>query len=175
MVAAGLEHEFDQKLLPDGRISIDGFICVYDVSDVSQRPASKQADHLLLILAQLAKTKRPIVLATTKNDELVRMHVTELEHVLSRKELRGAGPIPVIETSARNNVNIEQAFLMLAHLVDRVHSGVSGKLRQRLVPYSEALRARQELLDGATVAYNNLVSSQVPIVLFRHMTYSVLH
>ena len=159
--ALGLEHEFQQTLLPDGRISVDGFICVFDVSEVAQRPLAKQTEYVTCIMVQLAKTKKPIVLATTKNDELVRTYAAEAEHILTRKELRSAGPIPIVETSAHVNVNVEQAFMTLAHLIERVQCGVSGKLRQRFVPYSEALRARQELLDSATSAYNNLVSYQV--------------
>ena len=161
MCASGLEHEFQQTLLPEGRISIDGFLCVFDVSNVPQRPVNRQTEFVSCIMAQLAKTKKPIVLATTKNDELVRTYATEAEHILSRKELRSVGPIPIVETSAHMNVNIEQAFMMLAHLIERSISGVSGKLRQRTVPYSEALRARQELLDSVTTAYNNLISYQV--------------
>jgi len=30
----GIEKEYEQKVLPDGRLSIDGFIVVYDVSAV---------------------------------------------------------------------------------------------------------------------------------------------
>ena len=161
LIVSGLEHEFEQKLLPDGRISIDGFICVYDVSVVAQRPMSKQPEYVLLILAQLAKTKKPIVLATTKNDELVRTHANEAEHLLSRKELRGAGPILVVETSANLNVNVDLAFMTLAHLIERVNSGVTSKLRQRPVTYSEALRTRQEQLEAATNAYNTVISCQV--------------
>jgi len=164
--ALGLEHEFQQTLLPDGRISIDGFICVFDVSEVSQRPASKQTEYVTCIMAQLAKTKKPIVLATTKNDELVRSYAVEAEHLLTRKELRSAGPIPIVETSANFSVNVEHAFMTLAHLIERVSSGVSGKLRLRLVPYSEALRARHDLLDGAIAAYNELVNYQVSSEIF---------
>jgi len=160
-VALGLEHEFPQILLPDGRITIGGFICVFDVSEVVQRPVGKQAEYVSYILAQLAKTKKPIVLATTKHDDLIRTYVSEVEHLLSRKELRSTGPIPIVETSAHLNVNVEQAFMTLAHLIERANSGISGKLRQRIVPYSEALRTRQELLDGATAAYNHLISYQV--------------
>jgi len=174
MFAVGLEHEFQQTLLPDGRISIDGFICVFDVSEVSQRPVAKQTEYVTCILAQLTKTKKPIVLATTKNDELIRSYAAEAEHILSRKELRSAGPIPVVETSAHVNVNVETAFMTLAHLIERASSGVSGKLRQRFVPYSEALRSRQELLDNATSAYNNLINYQVPCCAVYFMTLSVL-
>ena len=28
---AGIEKEFDQRLMPDGKVSVDGFICVFDV------------------------------------------------------------------------------------------------------------------------------------------------
>ena len=161
MFASGLEHEFQQTLLPNGRISIDGFICIFDVSEVAQRPMNKQTEYVSCIMVQLAKTKKPIVLATTKNDELVRSYAVEAEHILSRKELRSAGPIPIVETSAHLNVNVEQAFMTLAHLIERVSCGASGKLRQRVVPYSEALRARQELRDVAMAAYNNLITYQV--------------
>jgi len=30
----GIEKEFEQKVLPDGRLNIDGFVVVYDVSAV---------------------------------------------------------------------------------------------------------------------------------------------
>ena len=30
----GIEKEYEQKVLPDGRLNIDGFIVVYDVSAV---------------------------------------------------------------------------------------------------------------------------------------------
>ena len=30
----GIEKEYEQKVIPDGRLSIDGFILVYDVSAV---------------------------------------------------------------------------------------------------------------------------------------------
>ena len=174
MSALGLEHEFQQTLLPDGRISIDGFICVFDVSDVAQRPVSKQTEYVLYIMAQLAKTKKPIVLATTKNDELVRTYAAEAEHILSRKELRSAGPIPIVETSANLNVNVDQAFVTLAHLIERVSSGITGKLRQRIIPYSEALRARQEFLDGATTTYNNLIYYEVFCYISLEIVYQIV-
>jgi hypothetical protein len=30
----GIEKEFDQRLMPDGKVSVDGFICVFDVRKV---------------------------------------------------------------------------------------------------------------------------------------------
>jgi len=157
---AGLEHEFDQKLLPDGRISIDGFLCLFDVSEVGHRPVARQVEHIQCILSQIAKTKKPVVLVTTKNDEVQRTHVVEAEHLVGRKELRGAGPITIVETSAHENVNVELAFMMLAHLIER--GGTSaGKNRPRVVTYAEAAKARREVIDVATEAYQGLVRAQV--------------
>ena len=38
----GIEKEFDQRLMPDGKCNIDGFICVFDVSLVPNRTLEKQ-------------------------------------------------------------------------------------------------------------------------------------
>jgi GTPase SAR1 family protein len=120
----------------------------------------RQVEHVQCILTQLAKTKKPVVLATTKNDDAQRTYVMEAEHLVSRKELRGAGPIPIVETSALENVNIELAFMTLAHLIER--GGAStGKNRPRIVSYAEAVKARKEVIDVATEAYRGLVRSQV--------------
>nr|CAD7413573.1 unnamed protein product [Timema cristinae] len=40
----GIEKEYEQKVIPDGKISIDGFLCVFDVSVV---PAAKARKELL--------------------------------------------------------------------------------------------------------------------------------
>lgn len=143
------------------------------MSEVSQRPVLKQSEYVSCILSQLAKTKKPIVLATTKNDERVQSFVAEAEHLPSRKELRSSGQIPIVETSAHVNVNVETAFMTLAHLIERANSGVGGKSRKPVL-YSDALRARQELLDNATSAYNNLISYQVSRCFVCYMALSTL-
>ena len=158
-VPKGLEHEFEQRLLPDGRITIDGFICVFDVSEVGHRPLARQVEHVQYILMHLAKTKKPVVLVTTKNDEQQRTYVQEAEHLVGRKDLRGAGPIPIVETSAHRNVNIEMAFMTLAHLIERGPS--TGKNKPRIVSYAEAARARKEVDEVATEAYQSLIRAQV--------------
>lgn len=44
----GIEKEYEQRLLPDGRLSIDGFICVYDVSHVPGRSWEKQVLYIIV-------------------------------------------------------------------------------------------------------------------------------
>ena len=65
----GVENDYEQRLLPDGRFNVDGFLCLFDVSDIPQRLIEWQIDYTAQLLNNLVKTKKPVVLATTKNDE----------------------------------------------------------------------------------------------------------
>lgn len=69
----GIEKEYEQKVLPDGKLNLDGFLCVFDVSVVPNRTIEKQIEIVANILNNLIKTKKPIVLVTTKRSE--RAHV----------------------------------------------------------------------------------------------------
>ena len=152
---SGLEHEFEQKMLPDGRINIDGFLCLFDVSQVSNRPIERQVDYTFFILTQLIKTKKPVILVTTKNDEVYRPYVSEAEKLVNRKELREKGVIPIVETSAHENVNVELAFMTLAYAIDRSMT----KNRSKIVSYADANRANREVMDVAREAYLCLIRS----------------
>lgn len=105
------------------------------------------------ILNNCLKTKRPVVLVTTKNDEANEVYVKEAEKLASRKEFKGN--IPLVETSSHENVNVDTAFMTLAHLVDR------NRGRIRIVPFYEAARHRKEILDLATDAFQRLVRTHV--------------
>ncbi|XP_075218370.1 rho GTPase-activating protein 190 isoform X2 [Lycorma delicatula] len=149
----GIEKEYEQKVLPDGKIGIDGFLCVFDVSVVPSRTLDKQVEMVTGILNNLIKTKKPVVLVTTKNDDANEAYVKEAEKVVQRKEYKGG--IPVVETSAHENINVDLAFVALAQLIDRT------KGRTKIVPFGEAARARKELLDSTTEAFMSLIRSQV--------------
>ena len=43
----GIEKEYEQKLMSDGKLSVDGFLCVYDVSLVPGRSWEKQVCDFL--------------------------------------------------------------------------------------------------------------------------------
>lgn len=68
-LSAGIEKEYEQRVLPDGKLNVDGFLCVFDVSQVPNRSLDRQVDLTASILNNCLKTKRPVVLVTTKNDE----------------------------------------------------------------------------------------------------------
>ena len=107
-ILSGLEKEFDQRLMPDGKVNIDGFLVVFDVSLVPNRTLERQVETTAGILNSLLKTKKPVVLATTKNDEGNEIFIREAERLLNRKEYKGI--IPLVETSSHENINVDQAF-----------------------------------------------------------------
>ncbi|CAG7835441.1 unnamed protein product [Allacma fusca] len=150
----GIEKEYEQKVLPDGRLNIDGFIVVYDVSAVPGRSIDRQTEFTAAIIYNIVRTKKPIVLVTTKNDEACEAYVKEAEKLVSRKEFRQLN-IPIVETSAHENVNIDAAFLLLAQLIDRV------KNRIRPLSYNETSRNRKEMLDSVSDSFQALIQSHV--------------
>ena len=89
--------------MPDGKFNVDGFICLFDVSMVPSRPIDKQIDFVAAILANLMKSKKPIVLATTKNDEAFDGFVREAEKLVSRKEFKGM----IAHTAAKLMIDVE--------------------------------------------------------------------
>jgi Ras family len=123
-------------VLQDGRFSVDGFLCLFDVSTVPSRSVERQVpstktfklncakqhcfskvEFLAGILNNLIKTKKPVVLVTTKNDEANEVYVKEAERLVQRKEFKGT--VMMVETSAHENINIDQAFITLAQMIDR--------------------------------------------------------
>ena len=62
------------------------------------------------ILNNLLKSKKPVVLVTTKNDEGNEIFQREAERLVGRKEYRGA--VPLVETSSHENINVDQAFFL---------------------------------------------------------------
>ncbi|XP_049881633.1 rho GTPase-activating protein 190 isoform X2 [Pectinophora gossypiella] len=149
----GIEKEYEQRLMPDGKLSIDGFMCVYDVSLVPGRTWEKQNETLAAILQNILKLKKPVVLVTSKNDEACEQGVREAERLVQRKEFKGC--IPIVETSSHDNVNVDQAFCLLAQMVDKT------KARIKVANYAEALRIRRETLDFVTEAFTQLIRIHV--------------
>ncbi|XP_067656083.1 rho GTPase-activating protein 190-like isoform X7 [Haliotis asinina] len=149
----GMESDYEQKLMPEGKLTIDGFICCFDVSQAPQRPVDKQVEFVAALLSAVLKAKKPLVLATTKHDDAEELFVEKVEKLLNRREFKGC--FPLVETSAHDNVNTELAFMTLAHLIDKT------KARAKVIPFNEALKARQEILGVANKAYQNLLKLHV--------------
>lgn len=149
----GIEHEYDMIVMPEGRLNIDGYVCVFDVSSVPNRPVEKQVDFVVTILNNLMKNKKPIVLVTTKNDDSTESYVREAEKIIQRKEFKGQ--IFLVETSAHESINIDLAFIILAQMVEK------AKNRSKIVSYGESARHRKELLDASTEYVTKLIKQQI--------------
>ncbi|CAH0558065.1 unnamed protein product [Brassicogethes aeneus] len=149
----GIEKEYEQKILPDGRLGIDGFICTFDVSVVPSRIMEKQVEFVAAILNNLAKTKKPVVFVTTKNDDAEDALIREAVRLVQRNEYKGT--IPLIETSSHDNINIDLSFMLLAQMVEKC------KVRSKILSYQEASLSRKEILDAASEAFMRLIRVHV--------------
>ena len=87
IILSGIEREYEQKMMPDGRFGVDGFILVYDVSMVPNRSPEKQTEFCAQILSNIMKCRpqKPCVIAATKCDEANEILVRELERLVNRK------------------------------------------------------------------------------------------
>lgn len=149
----GIEKEYDQKFLPEGRLNFDGYLCIFDVSPVPNRPIEKQVEFISIIINNLLKTKKPIVLVTTKNDDASELYVREAEKICQRKEYKGQ--IVMVETSSHESINIDLAFIVLAQMIDKT------KTKTKIITYHEAARLRKEILDQSTDAVTRLIRTQI--------------
>ncbi|KAL3841673.1 hypothetical protein ACJMK2_019787 [Sinanodonta woodiana] len=151
----GMETDgtYEQKVMPDGKLNIDGFVCCFDVSTVKQRSLEKQVEFTAMILNNAMKAKKPIVLATTKSDEMDERYFKEAEKLVNRKEFKGS--IPLVETAAHDNVNVDSAFLTLAYMMDKT------KPRTKIIPFTEAMSQRKEILEVASEAFSNLLRQRI--------------
>lgn len=149
----GVEREYEQKVIPDGRLNIDGYVCVFDVSPVPNRSVEKQVEYVQNLINAILKNKKPVLLVTTKNDEANEQFVREAEKICQRKEYKGT--VFMVETSSHEAINIDMAFILLAQIIDK------SKTRQKILTYNEASRSRKELLDASTEAVTRLIRSQI--------------
>ncbi|ELK23990.1 Rho GTPase-activating protein 35 [Myotis davidii] len=143
----GLEQDFEQKQMSDGKLLIDGFLLGIDVSRGMNRNFDDQLKFVSNLYNQLAKTKKPIVVVLTKCDEGVERYIRDAHtFALSKKNLQ------VVETSARSNVNVDLAFSTLVQLIDK------NRGKTKIIPYFEALKQQSQQIATAKDKYEWLVS-----------------
>ncbi|XP_041810313.1 rho GTPase-activating protein 5 [Chelmon rostratus] len=142
----GLEQDFDQKQMPDGKLNIDGFVLCIDVSKGCNRKFDDQMKFVNSLYSQIAKSKKPIVVAATKCDECVDQHLRDLQaFVASKKNLL------LIETSGRSNVNVELCFNALIQQLDKTRG------KPKTVPYLEAYKIQRQLVASVTDRFEKLM------------------
>ena len=83
------------------------------MSLVPNRTLEKQVETSAQILNNLLKSKKPVVLVTTKNDEGNEIFMREAERLVNRKEYKGT--VLLVEASSHENINVDQAFFLGTH------------------------------------------------------------
>uniref|UniRef100_A0A3Q3K685 Rho GTPase-activating protein 35 n=1 Tax=Monopterus albus TaxID=43700 RepID=A0A3Q3K685_MONAL len=143
----GLEQDFEQKQMPEGKLQIDGFLLCVDVSRGMNRNFDDQLKFVTNLYGHLSKTKKPIVLVLTKCDEGVERYIKDAHtFAITKKSL------PVVETSARSNINVDLAFLTLVQLIDK------SRGKPKIIPYFEALKLQSQQIASAKDRYEWLIN-----------------
>ncbi|XP_053700528.1 rho GTPase-activating protein 5 [Synchiropus splendidus] len=146
----GLEQDFDQKQMPDGKLNIDGFVLCIDVSKGCNRKFDDQMKFVSSLYSQIAKTKKPIVVAATKCDECVEQHLRDLQAFVATKK-----NLLLIETSARTNVNVDLCFNALTQQMDKTRG------KPKTVPYLEAYKVQRQHVAMVTDRFEKLMMQTV--------------
>ncbi|XP_069049140.1 rho GTPase-activating protein 5 [Lepisosteus oculatus] len=146
----GLEQDFDQKQMPDGRLNLDGFVLCIDVSKGCNRKFDDQMKFINSLYSQILKSKKPIVIAATKCDECVEQYLRDIQAFASNKK-----NILVVETSARSCVNVELCFHALTQLMDKTRG------KPKTIPYLDAYKTQRQLVATATDKFEKLIVQTV--------------
>ncbi|XP_053331198.1 rho GTPase-activating protein 5 [Spea bombifrons] len=146
----GLEQDFEQKQMPEGKLTIDGFVLCIDVSQGCNRKFEDQLKFVNNLYAQVAKAKKPVIIAATKCDECVDQYLREVQGFASNKK-----NLSVVETSARNNINVDTCFTALVQLLDKTRS------KPKIIPYMDAFKTHRQLVASATDKYEKLIVQNV--------------
>ncbi|EYC43734.1 hypothetical protein Y032_0482g2276 [Ancylostoma ceylanicum] len=152
----GLEAEFDQHVLPDGKCTVDAFIFVFDSSRTEGRTFESQCSTSSTILTNVIKTKKPVVVAFSQADNADEEARKALHALLNKKELKSTH-ITVVEVSALMNVNVDELFVTAACLASR------SKLRLKIQPFSDAVKVVTERNREVRIAFTRLLQALLPV------------
>ncbi|XP_060615470.2 LOW QUALITY PROTEIN: rho GTPase-activating protein 5 [Anolis sagrei] len=144
----GLEQDFEQKQMPEGKLNIDGFLLCIDVSQGCNRKFDDQLKFVNNLYIQLSKSKKPIIIAATKCDECVEHYLREVQAFASNKK-----NLLVVETSARFNVNVETCFTALVQMMDKTRG------KPKIIPYLDAYKTQRQLVVTSTDKFEKLVQT----------------
>uniref|UniRef100_A0A2K6R6A1 Rho GTPase activating protein 5 n=1 Tax=Rhinopithecus roxellana TaxID=61622 RepID=A0A2K6R6A1_RHIRO len=144
----GLEQDFEQKQMPEGKLNVAGFLLRIDVSQGCNRKFDDQLKFANNLFVQLSKSKIPVITAATKCDECVDHYLREVQAFASNKK-----KLLSVEISAGFNVNIETCFTALVQMLDKTRS------KPKIIPYLDAYKTQRQLAVRATDKFEKLVQT----------------
>ena len=156
------------RTFPKDKVNIDGFLCLHDLS------GSRQLSDLLFLLHSLFKTRRPILLVTTKNDLIGNQWdaALQFEQSLRRASSSDAhllSTLPIIHTSANEHVNVQAVLELALYACDEPTLTSSRKHSTSPMPcskylpstYGDAYRIEQSLKHATQSEYRTLLTRHV--------------
>ncbi|CAF3809984.1 unnamed protein product [Adineta steineri] len=159
------------KTFPKDKVTIDGFLCIHDLS------STKQISDLLFLLHSLFKTRRPILIITTKNDLIENQSDLALQFEQSIRRSSSTdthllSTIPIIHTSANEHVNIQAVLELALYACDEptlLSSSSSRKASHsntsvtKYIPpsYEDGYRNEQSLKHVIQAEYRTLLTRHV--------------
>lgn len=147
-----LQNDYEQVTLSGGKLTIDGFLVVYDAEASRAKQLEEHQERMLSsVISYVQKSKKPFVLVATKCDDTQLNLLQEVYRFAQVKKLN----VPIVETSSHENVNVDSAFFVLAQLIER------GKVRSKILPFSEAQKYQRETIEKTVQAYQSLISRKV--------------
>uniref|UniRef100_T2MDT1 Rho GTPase-activating protein 5 n=1 Tax=Hydra vulgaris TaxID=6087 RepID=T2MDT1_HYDVU len=144
--------EIQMDPLTNGKIQVDGFICIYDVSrNLAKKPnhSEIQEDVLSSLLINISKAKRPVVVVATKCDDTTEQLLYRAHQFVHSKKV----VTPLVESSAENFVNIDLGLHILYQLADTKIRGY----RTKLISYQDGLNQRNELISKLKEEYLGII------------------
>lgn len=164
-------HEYNYGKFPTDCLNIDGFICLCDPTQVSRRDFNVQLNELNQILTSLIKTKRPIVLVTTKHDKKTHFkqeYLNEIERLLNKKEFLKTQLHPyLIEISSHLNINVNTPFNILAQLCNKHISKLSTS-KILIIKYNEGYEVYFKRFEQYKVYLTSLLQEYVQTYKFKY-------
>ncbi|KAJ8394262.1 hypothetical protein AAFF_G00048450 [Aldrovandia affinis] len=136
--------------MPDGKLNVDGFVLCIDVSKGCNRKFDDQMKFVNSLYTQMAKSKKPVVIAATKCDECVEQYLRDLQAFASNKK-----NLLVVETSARHCINVDPCFQALTQQMDRTRG------KPKTIPYLDAYKVQRQLVATVTDRFEKLIVQSV--------------
>lgn len=139
-------HEFS-----DGKASPPSFIVLYDPT-LQGEDVKIQVEYLTKLVKELVKTKCKVIIACTKCDEVNEGRIqlgANLATTIAKK------PLAFIETSAKEGINIEEAFSLVISTNKKKNYG------KHISSYHEVIESRTKDTTYSTNSFNQLIKESV--------------
>ena len=137
---------------------IFGYVCVFDPT-LEGELMERQIAFLTELLPMIAKRKRKIVLVCVKCDVAEEMKIrfgSNMSHYALKKTM------PFFEVSARDSVNVEDAFFALISPPKKSKSTKNGRnATSGYLTYKEVIESRKGDLNRTKADYRNLLRQKV--------------